>query len=118
MRRRSMNLSETTNEGVWRNDGYEEEFAFLGDTGLLALTVEPITVKCEFDENFSTSFQMRHVVDSDGNRGFMSFVSRKFLPINTYHKGTTQEIYDEVLNLGIATQKEELRQAWLNLNRK
>jgi hypothetical protein len=113
-----MSLPEIANEGVWRNEGYKEVFEFLRGSGLYAWTVEQISVKCAYDENFSTSFQMRHVVDSDGNRGFMCFVSKELLRINTYRQGTTQEVYDEVKTLGIAMQQEELRKAWLNLNRR
>ncbi|MFA5993430.1 MAG: hypothetical protein WC823_00555 [Parcubacteria group bacterium] len=118
MRRCAMNLPEIANEGVWRNEGYEEAFEFLRDLGLHAVAVEYIPVTCAYDENLSTSFQMRHVVDSDGVRGFMCFVSKEFLRIDTYRQGTTQEVYDEVKTLGIAMQQEELRKAWLNLNRR
>ncbi len=113
-----MNLSEIANEGVWRNEGYEEEFEFLKGLAPYTLTVEYIPVKCVYDENLSTSFQMRHVVDTDGNRGFMCFVSKDFLCINTYRQGTTREVYEEVMNTGEAMQKEELRRAWLNLSRR
>lgn len=112
-----MNLSEIKSKDIWKNDGYEEKYEFLKDLGFHALTVEYIPVKCEYDKNLSTSFQMRHVVDSDGNRGFMCFVSKELLHIDTYRQGTTKEIYDEVKNMGVVMQKEELRKTWVNLNR-
>lgn len=113
-----MSILETANEGFWRNDRYVEEFEFLRDSNLLALAVEYIPVKCEYDENLSTSFQMRHVVDTDGNRGFMCFVNKDFLRMDTYRQGTTREVYDEVKIMGEAFQKEELRRAWFSLNRR
>ena len=112
-----MNFSEMKSEGVWRNDSYKEEYEFLECTGLYALAVDHITVKCAYDENLSTSFQMRHVVDSKGNRGFMCYVSKEMLRIDTHQQGTTQEVYDQVKDMGISMQKEELRRTHLTLNR-
>lgn len=113
-----MNISETTNEGVRKNKGCVEQFEFLKESRLLALTVEHIAVACACDENLSTSFQMRHVVDPEGNRGFMRFVSKELLRINSYRQGTTRAVYDEVMVMGEAFQKEKLRKSWLNLNRR
>jgi hypothetical protein len=114
-----MDLSEITNEGVWRNEGYKEEFPFLTNLGFQTLTVEYVPVKCAYDENLSTSFQMRHIVNADGKRGFMSYVSKRFLHMKeTYGEGTTQEVYDEVMKWGVAFQQEELRLVLLNLDRK
>ncbi|OGF27447.1 hypothetical protein A2331_00595 [Candidatus Falkowbacteria bacterium RIFOXYB2_FULL_34_18] len=111
-----MNLSGIKNEGIWRNDGYEEEYEFLKDLGVQALAVEHITVAFKDDKSYSTSFEMRHVVDSEGNRGFMCFVSKRLLYMDTYRQGTTQEVYDEVKSMGETMQQEELRRSWLNLN--
>lgn len=113
-----MNILETKNEGVWRNDGYEEEYEFLKGAEFSTLAVEYIPVRYTQDENLSTSFQMRHVVDSEGNRGFMCFVSKELLNIDTYRQGTTQDVYDEVKNIGNIMQQEDLRRTWLNLNRR
>jgi hypothetical protein len=82
------------------------------------MAIDHVPVKYKHDENFSTSFQIRHVVDSDGNRGFMCFVGDGMLHADTYRQGTTQEIYNEARNTGIILQQEELRRAWLNLNRR
>lgn len=104
------------NEGVWRNEGYREEFGFLKDLQFCTMTLEFIPVKCKYDENYSTSFQMRHVLTSDGNRGFLCFVSMGMPCAETFRQGTTEEIYNEVLREGEAMQQEKLRQSWLNLN--
>src|SRR3989339_482422 len=50
LRRYSMNLSGIKNEGIWRNDGYEEEYEFLKDLGVQALAVEHITVAFKDDK--------------------------------------------------------------------
>ena len=113
-----MNLSEIKNAGAWKNEGYNEEYELFKGAELQTLTLEHIPVEYEHDKNLSTSFQMRHVVDSDGNRGFMCFVGKEMPYMDTYRQGTTQEVYDEVKNMGILMQQQGLRRAWLNLNRR
>lgn len=103
---------------VWRDEGYEEEFEFLKNLEIRTVTLEYVSVKYEHDENYSTAFQMRHVIDPNGNRGFMCFVSKRLLHVDTFHQGMTQEIYDEVKRVGEIMQQEELRRSWLNLNRR
>jgi len=111
-----VDLSEIKDEGVWRNEGYQEKYEFLKDLEVRAVTVEYIPVTYKHDKNLSTSFQMRHVVDPEGNRGFMCFVSKALLFINTYRQGTTREVYDKVKRTGESLQQEELRQTWINLH--
>ena len=113
-----MDPSEIKDEDVWKNEGYQEEYEFLKDLEVRAVTVEHVPVFCAYDRNMSTSFQLRHVVDRDGNRGFMCYVSKRLLCIiDTYRQGTTQEVYDEVKQTGEALQQEELRRSYLDLNR-
>lgn len=113
-----MDLLETHKIEVWRNEGYKEEYKFLEGLGFNTLTLEHVPVYYEHDKNLSTSFQMRHVVDSKGNRGFMCYVERKYPYIDSFRQGTSKAIYNEVKRMGVIMQQEELRQTWLLLNRK
>lgn len=115
-----MEVSGIAEEGVWRNDGYVEEItALVGYRGRTAVTVDYVRVTCEFDENLSTSFQMRHVVDAAGNRGFMCYVGPMYLRMEeTYASGSTQEVYDEVRRWGEALQKELLRLSYIDQERR
>lgn len=111
-------ITKVKNEGVWRNEGWTEEIEPLKNSKFSAVTAESIPVFFQYDKNLSTSFQLRHVVDSNGNRGFMCFVDGRFSYEETYRQGTTQEVYDEVKKLGEAYQQEALRLAYINLERR
>lgn len=114
-----MDFSKIQNEGVWRNDGIEEVIEPLKNCVIHVLAMDSITVFFEHDPNFSTAFQLRHVVDKYGNRGFAYYVDPRqaFSYADTFRIGVSQSVYDEVLREGTVMQQEFLRRAWLNLNR-
>ncbi|MEA3323217.1 MAG: hypothetical protein U9Q12_03250 [Patescibacteria group bacterium] len=111
---------ENQNEGIWRNDGAEEWIEPLKSSGLQVVAIDHITVKFQHDQNFSTAFELRHVINEESERGFAYYVDpRQVITYrDTYCVGTSQKVYDAVLRDGMIVQQEFLRRSWNNLNRR
>ena len=115
-----MDFTKIQSKDVWRNDGREETIEPLKKSGIHVLAIDHITVNYEHDRNYSMSFELRHVVDKCGNRGFAYYVDPEQVLsyADTFRPGISRSIYDEVLREGTAAQQEFLRRAWINLNRR
>lgn len=104
-------------QDVWRNDGTVESIESLKKCDIHVVAIDHILVKFEYDPNYSTSFQMRHV-KHQGKKGFAYYVDSQQVPAyyDTFREGTSQDVYDEVLQDGTIVQQEFLRRSWNKLN--
>ncbi len=115
-----MDFTKIQSKDAWRNDGLEETIEPLKKCEIHVLAIDSITVIFEHDPNFSTAFQLRHVVDKYGNCGFAYYVDPRqvFSYADTFRPGISRSVYDEVLREGTVVQQEFLRRSWIELNRR